>query len=190
MVGAFLLSFVWICLDVVTEGKVGKPFHGQRNWPFPNHRQGRLNAEELTLSNCDIGEDSGDLWTARRSKPVNSKGNQPWILLEGLCWSWSSNTLATWCEEPTHWKRLWCWKRLKAGEEGDDRGWEGWMASPSQWTWVWANSRRWWREIWRAAVHGITKSLTWLSDWIATIYQNNFAVHQKLTQHCKSTILH
>ena len=113
----------------------------------------------------------------------------PEYSLEGLCWSWSSNTLATWCEEPTHWKRLWCWKRLKAGEEGDDRGWDGWMASPSQWTWVWANSRRWWREVWRAAVRGITKSLTWLSDWIATIYQNNFTVQQKLTQHCKSTIL-
>ena len=61
------------------------------------------------------------------------------------CWGWSSNTLATWCEELTHWKRPWCWERLKARGEGDDRGWDGWMASPTQWTWVWANSRRWWR---------------------------------------------
>ena len=60
-------------------------------------------------------------------------------------WCWNSNTLATWCEELTHWKRPWCWERLRAGEEGDDRGWDGWMASPSQWTWVWASSRRWWR---------------------------------------------
>ena len=59
--------------------------------------------------------------------------------------SWSSNTLAnTMSEEPTHWKRLWCWERLKAGGEWHDRGWDGWMASPTQWTWVWANSRRWW----------------------------------------------
>ena len=58
-------------------------------------------------------------------------------------WSWSSNTLATWCEEPPHWKRPWCWKRLKAGL-GDDRGWDGWMASPTQWTWVWVGSRSWW----------------------------------------------
>ena len=60
------------------------------------------------------------------------------------CWSWNSNTLATWCEELTHLKRPWCWERLKAGGEGDDRGWDGWMASPTQWTWVWLNSRSWW----------------------------------------------
>ena len=48
-------------------------------------------------------------------------------------WSWKFNTLATWCEELTHLKRPWCWERLKAGGEGDDRGWDGWMASPTQW---------------------------------------------------------
>ena len=57
------------------------------------------------------------------------------------CWRWSSNTLATESEEPTHWKRPWCWESLKAGE-GDDRGWDGWMVSLTQWTWVWANCRR------------------------------------------------
>ena len=60
------------------------------------------------------------------------------------CWSWNSNTLATWCEELTHLKRPWCWERLRAGGEGDDRGWGGWMASPNQQTWVWVNSRSWW----------------------------------------------
>ena len=60
------------------------------------------------------------------------------------CWSWSSNTLATWCEELTRWKRLWFWERLRAGGEGDDRGWDGWMASSTQWTWVWVNSGSWW----------------------------------------------
>ena len=59
------------------------------------------------------------------------------------CWSWNSNTLATWCKELTHWKRHWCRERLKA-EERDDRGWDGWMASPTQWTWVWASSGSWW----------------------------------------------
>ena len=58
--------------------------------------------------------------------------------------SWNSNTLATWCKELTHWKRPWCWERLKAGGEGDDRAWDGWMASLTQWTWVWASSRSWW----------------------------------------------
>ena len=59
-------------------------------------------------------------------------------------WSWNSNTLATWCEELTHLKRPWCWERLKAGEGGDNRRWEGWMASPTRWTWVWVSSGNWW----------------------------------------------
>ena len=61
------------------------------------------------------------------------------------CWSWNSNTLATWYKELTHWKRPWCWERLKAGGERDDRGWDGLMASPTRWTWVWVNSGSWWR---------------------------------------------
>ena len=62
---------------------------------------------------------------------------------EDWSWNWNSNTLATWFEELTHLKRPWCWERLKAGE-GDDRGWDGWMALPTQWTWVWVNSGSWW----------------------------------------------
>ena len=58
--------------------------------------------------------------------------------------SWTSDTLATWCEELTHWKRPWCWKRLKVGGEGDDRGWDGWMASLTWWIWVWVTSGSWW----------------------------------------------
>ena len=61
-----------------------------------------------------------------------------------LTWNWNSNTWAPWCEELTHLKRPWCWERLKAGGEGDDREWDGWMASPTQWTWVWVNSGSWW----------------------------------------------
>ena len=60
------------------------------------------------------------------------------------CWSWNSNTLSTWWEELTHFKRPWCWERLMAGGEGDSRGWDSWMASPAQWTWVWVNSWSWW----------------------------------------------
>ena len=60
------------------------------------------------------------------------------------CWSWNSSTLATSCEELTHWKRLWCWEGLGAGGEGDDRGWDGWVASWTRWTGVWVISRRWW----------------------------------------------
>ena len=60
------------------------------------------------------------------------------------CRSWSSNTLATSCKELTHLKGPWYWERLKAGWEGDDRGWDGWIASPTWWTWVWARSGCWW----------------------------------------------
>ena len=61
------------------------------------------------------------------------------------CWTWNSNTLVTWCKELTHWKRPWCWEWLRAGGEGGNRGWDGWMASPTQLTWVWASSESlWW----------------------------------------------
>ena len=79
---------------------------------------------------------------SKEIKPVKRKSI---LNIHWKDWSWSSNTLATWCEEPTHWKRPWCWERLKAGGEGDDRGRDGWMASLPQWTWIWASSGRWWR---------------------------------------------
>ena len=60
------------------------------------------------------------------------------------CWSWNSNNLATWCEEEMHLKRPQCCERLKVGGEGDDRGWDGWMALLTRWTWVWVNSWSWW----------------------------------------------
>ena len=66
------------------------------------------------------------------------------FLWKKWCSSWNSNTLATSCEELTHWKRLWCWDGLGARREGDDRGWDGWMASPTRWMWVWGNPRSWW----------------------------------------------
>ena len=83
-------------------------------------------------------------WTARRSS--QSILIQPVLgfLWREWCWNWNSSTLATSCEEFTHWKRLWCWEGLGAGGEGDDRGWDGWMASPTWWTWVWVNSGSWW----------------------------------------------
>ena len=73
---------------------------------------------------------------SKEIKPVHPKGNQFWLHWKEWCWSWSSNTSATWCKELTHWKRPWFWERLKAGREGDNRGWDGWMASPTQWTWM------------------------------------------------------
>ena len=93
-------------------------------------------------------------WTVVLEKilesPFDCKEIQPVQSVLGVhwkdwCWGWNSNTLATWCEELTHWKRPWCWEGLEAGGEGDDRGWDGWMASPTWWAWVWVNSRSlWW----------------------------------------------
>ena len=83
-------------------------------------------------------------WTARRSNQSILNEISPGVHWKDWCWSWNSNTLATWCEELTHWKRPWCWERWKAGGEGDNRGWDGWMASLTQWTWVWMDSGSWW----------------------------------------------
>ena len=66
------------------------------------------------------------------------------FLWKEWCWSWNSSTLATSCKELTHWKRPWCWEGLGAGGEGDNRGWDGWTASLTRWTWVWVNSGIWW----------------------------------------------
>ena len=87
------------------------------------------------------------LWTARRSNQSILKEISPEYSLEGLILKLklqNSNTLATWCEELTHLKRHGCWERLKAGGEGDDRGWDGWMASLTRCTWVWVNFGSWW----------------------------------------------
>ena len=80
---------------------------------------------------------------SKETKPVNPKEKST-LNIHSKDWCWSSNTLATWCKEPTQLKRPWCWERLRAGGEGGDRGWDGWMASPIQWTWVSAISRRQW----------------------------------------------
>ena len=94
----------------------------------------KLSAKELMLLNCGVGEDAwkslglqGDPTTPSWRKSV------PNIHWKDWCRSWNFSSLATWCDELTPWKRPWSWKRLKAGGEGGDRGWDGWMASPTWW---------------------------------------------------------
>ena len=79
-------------------------------------------------------------WTARRSNQSILKEICPEYSLEGLMPKLKLHTLATWCKELTHRKRPWCWERLKAKTEGDDRGWDSWMASLTWWTCVWESS--------------------------------------------------
>ena len=107
----------------------------------------RLNAEELKLLNCVVGEDSWES-LGLQGDPTSPFWRRSTLgfLWKEWCWGWKSNTLATSCDELTHqsWKRLWCWEGLGAGEERDDRGWDGWMASLTRCTWVWVISGSWW----------------------------------------------
>ena len=92
-------------------------------------------------------------WTAKRSNQSIPKEISPGVHWRDWCWSWNSSTLATWWEELTHLKRPWCWERLRARGEGDKRGWDGWMASPTQWTWIWVDSGSW---LWTGR-HGVLR---------------------------------
>ena len=118
------------------------------------------------LLNCEVGEDLRVPWIARRSNQSILKEIVLNVYWMDSCWSWNSNTLVTWCEELTHLKRPWCWGKLKAGGEGDNREWDGWMASLTQWTWVCVGSGSWW---WTGKP-GMLQSMglqsqTLLSDW-------------------------
>ena len=103
---------------------------------------------------------------------VHPKGNQSLIFIGRTDDEAETPILATWRKELTHLKRPWCWERLRAGGEGDDRGWDGLMASPTQWTWVWVDSRSWWwtREAWRAGIHGLQRVRHDWVNWTDTVY--------------------
>ena len=109
--------------------------YGCESWPIKKTECQRIDAFELWC------------WRRLLRVPLAAKRSNQSILnihWKDWCWSWNSNTLATWCEELIHLKRPWCWERLKAGGKGDDRGWDGWMALPTQRPWVWVNSGNWW----------------------------------------------
>ena len=108
-------------------------------------------------------------WTSRWSNQSILKEISPEIFTGRT--NAEAETLATWCKELTHWKRPWCWERLKAGEEGEDRGWDGWMASPTQWTWVWASFGSWW---WtgRPGVLQAMESQRVGHDWVTKLMEN------------------
>ena len=99
--------------------------------------------EELMLLNLVLEKIPESPLDSREIKPVNPKGNQSWMFIART--DTEAETLILWLPDAKNWLigRLWCWQRLKVGE-GDGRGQDGWMASPTQWTWVWASFRSWW----------------------------------------------
>ena len=107
-------------------------------------------------------------WTARRSNQSILKEISPEYSLEWLMLKLMLHTMATWCEELAHWERFWCWERLKVGGEGDDRGWDGWMASPTRWTCVWVGDGQGSLVCcypWGHKESERTEWLNWLTDW-------------------------
>ena len=121
-------------------------------------------------------------WTARRSNQSILKEISPGLSLEGMMLKLKLQYFGHLIEELTHWKRLWCWDGLGAGGEGDNRGWDGWMASLTPWTWVWVNSGSlWWTGrpgvLWymgsqRVALDWATE-LNWTDNWITLLYSRN-----------------
>ena len=125
------------------------------------------------LLNYGVGEDTLE------SLGLQGDPTSPsWRSVQGVhwkewSWSWNSNTLVTSCEELTHWKRPWCWEGLGAGGEGDDRGWDGWMASPTCWTWVWVKSGSlWWT--WRPGMLQFMGSQRVRHDWATELNWTEF----------------
>ena len=141
----------WLSLSL-EHGKVGnkaQSHHQLAVWPWRNYLSS-LDLKSLSyglgnqLSHCIMKTNVWRRllrvpWTVRRSHQSILKEVNP-LNIHWKDWCWSSNTLVIWCKELTHWERPWCWERLKAGGEEGDRGGDGWMVSPTQWTWVWANS--------------------------------------------------
>ena len=133
-------DITWLTKVCLVKTMVFPVIYGCETWTIKKAEHRRIDAFELWCWRRLLRVP----WTARRSIQSILKEISPDIHWKDWCWSWNSNTLATWCEELTHLKRPCFWERLKVGGEGDDRGWDRWMASLTQRTWVWVNSRSWW----------------------------------------------
>ena len=148
------------------------------------------------LWNCGAGK---DFWESLglQGYPTNPSYRKSVLGVhqKDWCWNWNSNTLATWFEELTNLKRPWCWERLRTEGEGNDRGRDGWVASLTQWTWVWVYSGSWWCTG-RPGVLQFLGSQRVRHDWATKLNWNelNFVTHscdQKLlilSSYCPSEV--
>ena len=115
--------------------------YGCESWTIKKAEHWRIDAFELWYCRRLLRV----LWTARRSNQSILKEINPEYSLEGLMLKLKFQYVGHLMQRADSCKRPWCWERLKAVGKGDNRGWDGWMASLTQWTWIWANSWRWWR---------------------------------------------
>ena len=115
--------------------------YGSESWTIKKAESRRIDAFELWCGRRLLRV----LWTTRRSNQSILKERNPEYSLEGLMLKLKPQYFGQyWCEEMTHLKRPWCWGRLKAGGEGEDREWAGWLASPIQKAWVCVGPGSWW----------------------------------------------
>ena len=101
----------------------------------------KLSTEELMLLNCGVGEGLESPLDCKKIQPVHPKWVQSLVFIGRT--DAEAETPILWPPGAKSWL-IWCWERLRAGGEGDNRGQDGWMASLTQWTWVWVDSRSWW----------------------------------------------
>ena len=157
--------------------------YGCESWTIKKAECWRIDAFELWCGRRFLRVP----WTARRSNQSILKEINPEYSLERLMLKLKLQTLATWWEELTHLKRPWCWERLKVREEGDDRGWDGWMVSLTRWTRVWVNSWSWWWT-WRPGMlqfmgsqrarHDRVTELNWWNQMPWTLFSEFWALSQ------------
>ena len=154
--------------------------YGCKSWTVKKAEHRRIDAFELWYWRKLLRVP----WTAKRSNLSILKEMSPKYSLQDWCWSWNSNTLATWCEELTnHWKRCWCWERLKVG------GWDGWMVSPTRWTWLWVSSR----SLWWTGKSGMQQSMGSQRvehDWATELNWTEVHAYLLYNHHHKTTTIH